>query len=143
MVCDRVINSLLAMPFTPLHKGRGKPRSGAGEGLLFVCAARERGSCLLSSVTYFLYILTFYCKFLDLQQILLTNQQKYLFVKKIQYIFANCNNHMTKRNRKCRQISSFLSKRQDKYCYKNILSKARCCIPIMKRRKEITVRKTP
>ena len=34
MVCDTVINSLFAMPFTPLHKGRGKPRlRGAGEGL--------------------------------------------------------------------------------------------------------------
>ena len=43
MVCDTVINSLLAMPFTPLHKGRGKPRSGAGEGLLFVCTPLHKG----------------------------------------------------------------------------------------------------
>ena len=60
--------------FSALIRGGGSRASGAGEGLLFVCAARGRGSCLLSSVTYFLYILTFYCKFLDLWQILLINQ---------------------------------------------------------------------
>ena len=44
MVCDTVINSLFAMPFTPLHKGRGKPRlRGAGEGLLYIYTALERG----------------------------------------------------------------------------------------------------
>ena len=68
MVCNTVINPLLAMPFTPLHRstfgrlpeqeGRGKPRvRGAGEGLkqLSRYSQRAAAQCLCLTKNNFLY----------------------------------------------------------------------------------------